>query len=222
MLDAPRGFRVIVLATIALCIIATLTGARGQEKNGGAFRVANIDIARLQGEYNAIQIFNKDLSSKEDALQSQIQSWQQNALLSEADQKTLADLTIKEKNGTITPAEKGQQQKLQDQSKKLTDDYSRLQGTAIGAITNQDKEQLNTYVKLVTDTDNRATVAKQRMQDEIRAKVAETSDMVKKAMKSAVEKVAKEKNFSVIFTTDVAPYAEYDCTDDVLKILNKK
>lgn len=221
MLDSQRGFRAIVLATIVLCVMATLTGARGQDKSGG-LRVANIDIQRLQNEYAAIQTFNKDLGSKEESLQVQVQTWSQNALLGDADQKTLAGLVLKDKTGMLTPAEKAQQQKLLDQSKKLLDDYTRLQNTAIGQINNQDKDQLNTYIRLAADTENRVNVAKQRLQDEIRGKVAETGDMVKKAMKAAVEKIAKEKNFSVVFTTDVAPYAEYDCTDEVLKILNSK
>jgi Skp family chaperone for outer membrane proteins len=223
MLESTGGLRVVVLASIALCIIASLTGAKGQDKNSGGLKIASVDIGRIQEEYTTIKALKTELDSKQVALQTQMQTWQQNQLLTEADQKSLADLALKANspNG-LSAAEKSMQQGLLDKSRKLNDDYQRLQSVQIGQATDQDRQQLDGYIKLATATETRAKVAQQSLQTEMQAKIKDTAAAAQKSIKDTLEKVSKEKGYAVVFSSDVAPYTEFDCTDDVLKVLNKK
>lgn len=225
MSEPTRGLRVIVLSAIVLCIVASLTGASGQDKTAGGLRVANVDLQRLQNEYVPLKTFKEELDAKQNELDIQVRTWQQNPLLSAADQKTLSDLAIKDKmaNGAgLSAADKATQQRLLDASKKLNDDYTRLQGTAIGAVTDADKQQLNGYLKLANDTEARAQATKQQLQTDMQTRLASIADQAQKNMKDAFGKIAKEKGYNLILSAEIAPYAEYDCTDDVLKLMNKK
>ncbi len=225
MSEPTRGLRVIVLSAIVLCIVASLTGASGQDKTTGGLRVANVDLQRLQNEYVPLKTFKEELDAKQNELDIQVRTWQQNPLLSAADQKTLSDLAIKDKmaNGAgLSAADKATQQRLLDASKKLNDDYTRLQGTAIGAVTDADKQQLNGYLKLANDTEARAQATKQQLQTDMQTRLASIADQAQKNMKDAFGKIAKEKGYNLILSAEIAPYAEYDCTDDVLKLMNKK
>jgi len=223
MLESTRGLRMIVLASIALCIIASLTGAKGQDKNANALKIASVDISRIQDEYTAIKALKQELDNKQAALQTQLQTWQQNQLLSPADQQQLSDLAIKEKSANgLSAAEKATQDSLKDKSRKLSEDYQRLSGTAIVNATDQDQTQLKKYIALANDTEARATAAKTTLQNDMQAKIKDTAATAQKSIKDALDKIAKEKGYAVVFSADVAPYTEYDCTDDVLKLLNKK
>jgi Skp family chaperone for outer membrane proteins len=222
-MNPNRELRVIVALAILLCIVASLTGARGQDKNAGGLRVATVDINRLQNEYKVIKSFKQELDIRQAALKIQLQTWQQNPLLSEADQKTLSDLNIKDKTaaGGLSAAEKTHQTALVEQSRKLNDDYNRLQGTAIGAATPHDKQQLQEYVTLVQGTEARATAAQSVLQTEMQTKLTDTAQQTQKSVHDALKTICKEKGYNLVLSSEIAPYADFDCTDDVVKVLNK-
>jgi Skp family chaperone for outer membrane proteins len=223
MMESPRGLRVIVALAITLCIVASLTGAHGEDKNPGGLRVATVDINRMQNEYKVIKNFKQELDKKQEALRIQMQTMQQNPLLPEVDQKTLADLNIKDKsaNGGLSPAEKTNQSKLVEHSRKLMDDYNRLQGTPIGAATDADKKLLQDYVRLAQDTETRANAAQSTLQNEMQTKLTDTAAQTQKSVHDALKVISKEKGYNLVLSSEIAPYAEYDCTDDVIKLLNK-
>ena len=120
-MNPNRELRVIVGLAIVLCIVASLRGASGEDKNTGGLRVASVDLNRMQNEYKLLKNFKQELDKKQEALSIQLQTWKQNPLLSEADQKALSDLNIKDKSapGGLSAAEKASQTKLMDQSRKL-------------------------------------------------------------------------------------------------------
>ncbi len=225
MSELARGLRVLVLAAIVLCIVASLTGASGKDTGTTGLRIASVDLQRLQNEYLPLKSFKQELDAKQEDLNIQVQTWQQNPLLNADDQKTLADFAIKEKaaNGHgLSAAEQTTRQGLLNASNKLNDDYARLQGTGMGAATDADKQQLNTYIKLASDTEARAQALKQQLETDLKKELTDVLDQAQKRMKEAFGKIAKEKGCSLILSTEIAPYTEYDCTDDVLKLMNKK
>jgi Skp family chaperone for outer membrane proteins len=222
-MNPNRELRAIVALAILLCIVGSLTGARSEDKSAGGLRVATVDVGRVQNEYKVISNFKKEFDNKQQVLKIQLQTWQQNALLSETDQKMLADLTVKDKTapGSLSAAEKTNQTKLLDQSRKLMDDYNRLQGTPVGAITDADKQKLQSYLTLANGTQARSDAAQQALQSEIQTKVADTAAQAQKNLQTALKTICKEKGYNLILNTEIAPFADNDCTDEVIKVLNK-
>jgi Skp family chaperone for outer membrane proteins len=223
MMESSGGLRAIVALAIVLCIVASLTGARGEDKNAGGLRVAIIDIIRTQDEYKVIKNFRGEATKKQDAFKIQVATCQQNPLLSEADQKALTDLNVKEKTGgaPLSTAEKKAQTDLLEKSRKINDEYSRLQSTAAGQLSEKDKAQLEGLIRSGSETENRLKVTEQSLTSEMQTRVADTAAQTQKNMKEALKQVAKEKGFNLVLSAEFAPYADYDCTDDVIKVLNK-
>ena len=97
MLESQRGLRLIVLAAIVLCIVASMTGAKaGDDKSG--LRIAVVDMQKLNDESVQVKEF-RDAAEKQDKdFKVEFEVLQRHALLPEADQKKLIDLTIKDRN----------------------------------------------------------------------------------------------------------------------------
>jgi len=224
MSETPRGLRAIVLAAIVLCITISLTGARGQDKNAG-LRFANVDPVRLNNDYGAMRTFREDASKRADAFDVEQRVFNSNPLLPEADQKTLLDLTLKENivgGPPLSPSEKDTKAKLVAQSNALYDDAQRLQGTILGNVTEADKKKQDSYIKANADTKLRLDLHQKTIKSDLDQKFQEIDATYQKNLKEVLAKTAKDKNYAVIFNNQAVLYAEYDCTDDVLKALNNK
>jgi Skp family chaperone for outer membrane proteins len=222
-MNPNRGLRTIVALAIVLCITASLVAARGQDKNVGGLRVATIDLTRVRNEYTVLKAFKQEVDKRQEELGIQFQVWEQNPLLPEADQKTLGDLNIKEKAaaGGLSAAEKTNQSKLIEDSHRLNADYQRLQNTVIGAITPADDKQLQDYKTRIRSTEARANAAKTALQAEMQNKFTTLAAEAQKKVHETLKGLAKEKGFNLVLSSEIAPYAEYDCTDDVIKLMNK-
>ncbi len=219
MTATNRQWNGIVLGIVALCIVASLTGAHGQDKNGG-FRAGVIHIDRLQNEYKVIKDFNQQLQQKQNAMRDRLNVYEANPYLAEQDQQKLADLLAMQ--GTpkgLTAADKTQLQQLQSQSAQYAQQVQTL--SSIQNPTPAQKQQIDTFAASKASTDSNvsalATQAKQTFQNDIDQEQVQ----VKKSINSALTQVAKQEGISIVFSSDIAPYAQIDCTDSVLKILNK-
>lgn len=221
MVNSSRGLRIIVLAVVLLCLIASLKGAFGAQKNGGDMRFASVDNQRILHEYKVIQDFLQTMRTQRDQLKMEGQVYEQNPFLSPADQKSLGDLTVLASvPAGLTPAQKTAQQALLDKSKIASDEYQKLVNGQT-SLTAADKQLLNTYVQMKQDTDTRVNGMSQQFQADLTAKSETMDTQAQVNVKAAIAKVAKEKGYTLVFDSAVAPYAQNDCTDDVLKILNK-
>ena len=222
MLESPRGLRVIVLAAIVMCIVASLTGARGADEKAG-LRVATVDLQKLQDEYEVIKSFRTNANKQDTDFKVEYETCLRNQLLSEEDQKTLVALAIKERApGGLTKPEQDKQKTLLDQSKVLTEHFIKLQNTPAGAFAAADEAKLKEYTKLATETETRLKTHQSQLQKDVDGKAQETAANAQKSMKETLAKLARDKGYNLVLSSAVAPYAEYDCTEDVLKALNKK
>jgi len=226
MTDSTRGLRVIVSLAIILCIVASLSGAaaRRDDKNAGVLRIATIDIDRVSSDYKPLKTFKQDVDKRKETVKVQAQTWQQNNLLTEAEQKTLSDLNFKDRTvggPVLAAAEKTQQTALIEKGRKLAEDFQRLQNTAIGAATEQDKAKLVEYQRLFTETESRVNTLTTQAEAELTNRYNELMAQTQKNLHDSLRTVAKEKQYSLVLTAGVAPFAEYDCTEDVIKLMNK-
>lgn len=225
MSEPTRSLRAIVLAAIMLCIVASLVGAKAdQDKNASSvLRIASVDTSRLLSEYNYAISSSQDLTKKADELDLRLRTIQQNSLLPEADQKTLADLIVAENtpNG-LNATQKGTKDKLVNQSKALLEQLTVLQSKQVGQLTQQDRDQLTDFARRASDTETRYNAAQKDAKDSLQKQQDGVMTKVLKDVHDATAKVAKEKGFSLILRSDVAFYADNDITDAVLGQLNKK
>jgi Skp family chaperone for outer membrane proteins len=222
MSEPKIGLRAIVLACIVLCIFATLQGASaGQDKSG--LKVASVDVQRLIGEYNLFNKNIKTLLEKDQANLNLLRAMQQHPLLPEAENRALADLMVAEttQQGGLNPAQKEQKQKLLDKSKALSQEFIELQQKKVVDLQPQDKDKLNAYFGLQTSIEARLTKLQTELNEAIRAEASKNEGAANKTIRETITKFAKDKGYNIVFSNQVAWYAENDITDGVLKELNK-
>jgi Skp family chaperone for outer membrane proteins len=218
---SSRRWNSLLLGIIALCIIATLTSAHGQQKTGG-IKIGVIDINQISSEYKVITDFNAALNVKKQDLKTRLDVWKANPLLSPQDQQSLADLTVAAQSPQgLTAQQKTQMATLTTASQTATQNLQRLQSTASGALTDQDKTQLSTYVQAQSDTDTRIQTEYNQDTEKWKTEIDQMQVQVRQKVNTALSQVAKQQGCSVVFSTDVAPYGEVDLTESVVKALNK-
>jgi len=223
MLESPRGLRVLVLAAIVLCIVASLTGAHaGQEKGGLKFAV--VDMQRLNDEYTAIKNFREAADKQDRDFKVEFEVVQRNQLLNEADRKALVALRVKERNDpkSLTKPEQDKLKQLDDASQALNADFVKLQMTAVGALTVMDQKKLQDYTALQNSASDYIKTRRETLTNQLDSQAKELQGVVMENMQKAMNDVAKKSGYSLVLSKQYAPYAEYDCTKDVLAQLNKK
>ncbi len=218
---ATPGLRMMYLGTIVTVAILSLTGARGQDKKESAgLRVASINLAKTVNEYKFTQDAERQLRNRQSELVSEMNSWDQHKLLSEADQRALGQIAIKDNDKVaLTPQETASKTKIEETSKRLFDEYLALQ-TQQGATPAQ-TDRLKELSRLEADTNKRIKERQTAGQEELQKLNQDLHGKIDEAIKAALAEVAKAKAFNVVFSADYAVYCENDITEDVVKKLNK-
>lgn len=223
MLETPRGLRLIVLAAIVLCIVASLTGARaGQAK--GELRIAIVDMQRISDEYALVKNYYEQADKQEKDFKIEVDVMQRNYLLPDADRKALIALKIKEANPAtpLTKADLEKKTALEMQSKNLYDEWSKLQTSQVQQIGPNEQAKINDYSKRQKEASDYLAGREQAIKLELGTKGKEIKVIFDENRQNALTDVAKKNNYSLILDKQIAPYAEFDCTKDVLTQLNKK
>lgn len=219
---AITTLRLFVGMLIVLCITATMIGARGQDKNAGGLRIATIDLQRLQSEYKQIDSFKKQVGQKQQALNDELQIWSQNPFLTSQEQTSLVTLKAKENSPAgLTNAEKEQKKKLEDQSTALNNEFNTLQQTPVGQVQPGQKTRLESLIRMGNENEGRIDARKKEVQEAVQKDSLTLAESAQKSMRDALAKIAKDRGYSLILSTEVAPYASDDVTSDVIKQLNK-
>ena len=217
MSERRPGFRQVVLAMVALCIVASLTGAKGQDKN--ALKIAVVNPGRLLAEYNFTKKSDADLKARQNDVLTELNSWDQHRLLSEADQKALSQVAIKESNKLdLSAADKATKTKLEDLYKKYFDELMILQAKQQPSQLDQDR--LKELTKLETDTARRVKERQQAVQEELQKQAQDVRTKMDADVRTNIVEVAKQKGYNLVFSSEVVLYCDNDLTDEVLKKLN--
>lgn len=215
---APN-IRLMYLGTIGLCAVLSLTGARGQDKGNGALKIAVVNPGKLLSEYKYTQVSDAALKAKQNDIVTELNSWDQHRLLSEADQNALGLIAVKDsKKEALTPADTQTKTKLEDASKKLFDEYLALQ-TRQGA-TPAETDRLKELSRLEADTNKRIKDRQARAQDELQKQANDVRQKMDQDVRGGIVEVAKSKGFNLVFSSEVVLYCDTDITEDVLKKIN--
>ncbi len=220
MTEPNRGLRALVLGAMALCIVASLTGARGADQGGGLLKIAVVNPGRLLAEYKFTIKSNDDLARQQADASTTLNAWKSNSFLSEADQKALGDLTVQEGlPAGLDAAKKAQKQKLLDQNKKVFDEYTNLQSKQ--SPTPADNDRLREISRMAADTDRRIGEKKAEIQGQLEKQAQDIRTRMDLDVRTKLNEVAKKDGINLVFSSEVLLYADNDLTDKVLKELNK-
>ncbi len=217
------SFRLVVITLVVGCVVASLTGATAKERapadNG--LKIAVVNPARLILESKFYKTETDKLSKLQKDTQTVIRVWDQNSLLSAAEQKTLGELAVEEESKAgLDAAKKSEQKKLLDKSKMLFDDSSSLQ-TSQKQLTPMERDRLTEFAKLDSDTKQREQATATSVKTQIDSKLAEVRETTDKNARASLDKIAKKDGYTLVFSSEVLLYAANDITDPVLGELNK-
>jgi Skp family chaperone for outer membrane proteins len=214
---APK-LRPVILSIIAIWAVLSAQVANSQEK--GSLKFAVVNPGRLLQEYKYTVESDKELQKQKNDIIAELNSWDQHRYLGEADQNTLGAIAVKENDKVeLTAADKAAKTRLEDASKKLFDEYLALQTRQ--NPTQADSDRLKELSRLEQDTGKRIKDRQARAQDELTKKAADIRQKIDKDVRKGIEDVAKEKHFTMVFSSEVLLYCDTDITEDVLKKINK-
>ncbi len=219
MSPSTPNIRLIYLAAIVLCIVVSLTGARGDGKAETGLKFAVVNPGKLLSEYKLTVTSDKDLKDQQDSIVTQLNSWDQHRYLAEADQVALGLVAVKEaRKEVLNPADMATKQKFDDLSKRLFDEYLALQ-TRQGA-TPAETARLQELSKLEGDTSKRVKDKQARAQQDLQAQATAVRQKIDEGVRKGIVDVAKAKGLTMVFSSEVVLYCDTDLTDEVLKKIN--
>ena len=224
MTDSRLGLQVIVAGAIVLGIVASLTGANAKAGDDrGGLRIATVDLLKVQDEYKLARSFKEATEKQGKDLQTEFDVLQRNALLSEADQRTMVDLAIKEKAkpAGLDKADADKKKTLETQSTALRDDYIRLQQTPAVALKEGEDKKLKEYIRLELETGTRLKAHQTQLMQEAEGKGKNLEQMYNEKLEKALTDVSKKNNYNLILNKQIAPHADSECTKDVVDLMNK-
>ena len=181
-----------------------------------------VDLSRLKD--------SKPQQLAVDALQRTQQSYV--SILKRLDQGTARFLTEPEVNeleslyekATPTDADKKRMGDLEAKGDGMKRELTTLQNTPASAQNSAAATQSG-RLQTLNDMQGKGTESLQKLAATLEGKFKEAQDASERKVlgqiRSAVAKIAKNKNLSAVFSSDMALYATTDITDDVLKDLNK-
>ena len=218
-MTAPTpSLRLVVLALVALCIVASLTGAKGQDKSN--LKIAVVNPGRLLSEYKFTIKSDQDLKTMQNDVLTELNSWDQHRLLTEADQKALSAIAIKESNKqALTAADTATKTKLDETSKKLFDEFLMLQGKP--QLSQGEQDRLKELSKLEQETARHIKDRQEKAQQDLQKQAQDVRAKMDKDVRDNIIEVSKQKGYNLVFSSEVVLYCDNDLTDEVLKKLNK-
>ncbi|MCW3095608.1 MAG: Chaperone for outer membrane protein Skp family [Chthonomonadaceae bacterium] len=221
MSNITPSLRLVVITLVVGCVVASLTGATAKGAPGdNGLKIAVVNPARLIIESKFYKAETDKLQKLQQDTQLRIRTWDQNSLLSQTDQQSLADLTIDEggKAG-LDAGKKAEKQKLLDRGKALFDESVALQTKANLAQNEQDR--LREFARLDADTKQREQAEATKIKSQIDTKLAEVRDATDKSARDSLNKIAKKDGYNMVFSSEVLLYADNDITDKVVGDINK-
>jgi Skp family chaperone for outer membrane proteins len=215
------SLRLVVIILVVGCIVASLTGATAKGAPGdNGLKIAVVNPARLIIESKFYKAETDKLQKLQQDTQLRIRTWDQNSLLSQADQQALADLTIEEgSKAGLDAAKKAEKQKLLDRGKALFDESVALQTKA--NLVQNEQDRLREFARLDADTKQREQAEATKVKSQIDTKLTEVRDATDKSARDSLNKIAKKDGYNMVFSSEVLLYADNDITDKVVGDINK-
>jgi Skp family chaperone for outer membrane proteins len=215
------SLRLVVITLVVGCVVASLTGATAKERAPAdtGLKIAVVNGARLILESKYYKTETDKLQKLQQDTSLIIRTWDQNSLLSAAEQKELGDLTVEEgSKAGLDAAKKAAKQKLLDKGKMLFDDSLSLQTKP--NLSQAENDRLREFAHLDADTKQREQAEAARVKGRIDSELTAIRDKTDKDARDSLNKISKKEGFNLVFSSEVVLYAETDITDKVLGDIN--
>ncbi len=209
-------FNVLVLA-VAMIIGAGAYFSRASERNNGP-SVAVVDMQKVYDESGLRQMNEQQLMAYGQQLAKQFNDISNLPYLSPTEVKELSDLLMKP---NPTPADTTQIQTLEQKSRQLSQEMSKLQTTSDSSLTTTDRtriQQLQDMMNTWRGAVEALTPIYQKMANDQDTK---TQRQAMDTIRKEVAKIANSQHLSEVFSVSSLVYCEHDITNDVVKMIKK-
>jgi Skp family chaperone for outer membrane proteins len=120
----------------------------------------------------------------------------------------------------MSKKEKDREQELKTKHDNLVKESNDILGKPQNLTTAQDTARLEALSKIKNDSENRMKAKQASATTEINKKQDEFNIKIDKDVHDSLNKVAKDKQLNLVFSSQVVLFADVDITDDVIKHLN--
>lgn len=204
-----RGF----VATFAVLALLASFGARSA--NAQAQQFGSVDMQKVASAYTKTSASDDQFKTFKDQLTAAFSTQAANPMLNAQQQGQLGNLLLKP---NPTDADKAQIQTLESQSQKDAQALAALQQQK--TLSDADKAQL----AQLTGEQQSGQDALQAVQTDYQNRMQQENDkllqQISDDIRAAVAAVAKQKGLTMVFTAEVAIYAQNDITQAVINKLN--
>jgi Skp family chaperone for outer membrane proteins len=213
--------RGLILSCILLCIAFAVRASSAPDQKGGGLVLATVDYAKIQAEYKLKATMESDIKSLQGQLTKALQRRESMPLLTEAEQQELDKLWEKGADAR-SDAEKKRMEELKMKGDRLGAEIQALRQKDQKDINDADKKKLKDAEDIFVKAQQAFANKKEESSNKLDQLIKDNSDRLLKNVRSAIAKVAEQKGLTIVFNSEVAPYAGTDITQPVISELNKK
>ena len=220
MSQSSHWMRGMVLAAIVLCIVFSVRASGTPDK--GALVMGVVDFGKVEKQYKLKATVESDLKVMQNRLMGNLSRRNDLPLLTEAEQTELDKLYEKKAAGPLSDAETKRIDEITNKGNQLSAEIRQLQQKDQKDLTDADKKKLRDAEAEFGKAQQILATKKDESDNLLKQFLAEKSEMLDNNVKAAVTKVAEQKGVTIVFSSQVVPYAGTDLTTQVVTELNKK
>lgn len=220
MSQSSHWMRGMVLAAIVLCIVFSVRASGTPDK--GALVMGVVDFGKVEKQYKLKATVESDLKVMQNRLMGNLSRRNDLPLLTEAEQSELDKLYEKKAAGPLSDAETKRIDEITNKGNQLSAEIRQLQQKDQKDLTDADKKKLRDAEAEFGKAQQILATKKDESDNLLKQFLAEKSEMLDNNVKAAVTKVAEQKGVTIVFSSQVVPYAGTDLTTQVVTELNKK
>ena len=199
---------------IAVAVLAGAVGTAGFQtpvvKNG------IVDVEKVFNESTFAKNQSESLRNMGAARQSVLEFVNQYRTMKTDDATKFKDLTVKAT--PLSPAEKTELERIKADAKKSEDDYR--EAVTKTSPTPELLKQIEDWNRRKDASGDLLQAWQQDFTTEVQGKQASLRSEALVKVRQAIQKVARDQGYTMVFDSNVAPYAANDLTDEALKVMN--
>jgi len=210
--------RRIACAVVVISIISTVVSVAAWAADA-APKFGVVDMVRLYKESPRVKQYKEELDKLTQTLGESLNIRGRNLMLDETSVKELIELKTKAPEAQ-TDKDKARITELEKIGHDLDSELIKLQGTA--QLDDAGKAKLKDLQDINKKSKDTGEKLEKDYNDRLQTKAVELDEKARVDIQAAVEKVAKDKEVTLVVTKDAVLFGGIDITDDVMNNLDRK
>lgn len=202
------------LATIISAVCFTGMAAIAADNSP---KIAVVDLAKVYKDAPRVKQYMEELDGFRAQLGQKLEIRSQNMMLDENEIKELIDLKLK---ATATDKDKARISELMDIERKRDEELKQLQATK--DLSEPQKARQTELQKLQANSKTTGESLEKDYNANLQSKIQELDEKAKVDMQEAINKVAGEKAYTLIFDKSAVMFGGTDISDQVIAKLDRK